>query len=1417
MKANFLHLHVRSVFKYSLFPAAFLILFLSGTRASETIWNEYSAITQVFNADTTDLDSVRVSDPGIFSVGDTVMFIQMKGAEVYLPPDTRFGKIRTETVYNTGLYVLLLVSDIFGDIIQFSDPLPYMKSPIPGEVNQLVRVRGARTIEIPAGDTLTCEPWNPADSTGGVVVLLASDTIKLNGTIDVSGRGFLGGDTIPNEYTGTCVNFGSDGWYLYESGSDSAGLKGEGIVYEGFPFVRGNGFVANAGGGGNGQYSGGGGGGNIGVGGVGGFQEEGCGDTPNPLVQGGYIKSNFYTNTGQYKNRIFMGGGGGAGTMNRPDGKIGTKGGNGGGFVILLAQTLYSNNALITASGQSVTDTATAGAGGGGGGGVVVLAVDNYIGDLNIEVSGGNGGWTNDPINRTGPGGLGGGGVIWHSGESLPLNVYTNTSNGEQGQWTDNAGGGEYYGTGTSSLSGEVLDSLIVPIRGFTFNILFGTEDICEGEAPDTIRASQPKGDTEFNFTWLQWREATGWTDADGVKDQKDYFPGVLTDTTHYRRVVEAVNNGTVDTSEVYKVNVLDALYNNAIKSSDTICYGLAPAPLVQDAPSVGGGNGEDYGYIWESRTNSSGWTPAGVTTQNYAPGPLTDTTHFRRILYSHVCYDTSNVLTQTVLSPIGGNTAAGNDAVICHDEDPGTILAGSVSGGEPGVYAYLWEMSNDLSSWTGVGDTEDLSPGSLPDDEAFYYYRRTVYSGGNDSTCRDVSDTVTIQVQPRLEFYGIQPANDTVCEDIPPGALSPAGVITGGDGIYHYDWEKSTDESDWSITGATDTLALYAVPPLSLTTWFRRIVSSGACIDTSANSKYLVHPKINNNLVADNDTVCYGEQPSALVQDAPAVSGGLGPGTYAYLWQSRMNSSPWTAAGGTNDQPGYTPGNLTDTTYYQRVIESGKCSDTSNLIQVIVQDDIGNNIIEGGSATGDVCENLSKHITGAQPSGGDESLYAYLWQNSPAGSGVWADAPVGNTGMSYDTEELIDTTDYRRLVTSGACRDTSSAVTVLVHPRPQGSITADPGLVECYYGTDPVLLDVAVDFPAGKPPFDIYYNDGNNAGVKTGFGLTSGVFTLGLTPDDSTQYTVVLDSLVDGNGCRSYHPDSLPGTASALVFRYPVPVLIDDTVSVCDSSVMLSVNQDVGEGSWGPADGNFSFVPSDQPVTVFSTSFTNDTLFYTVTWSESNGVCPVNDTSVVMVVELYEPPEPADAGMDSTIYFASSARLWAAPATAGLGTWTVTGDAVIDPAEIHLPGAGIDLGDTDLDVTVENTFTWSITNGICPANESSVTITRRDIKLFSGFSPNGDLFNEYLEFPGLEYADEFTLNIFTRQGVIIRTISKSAGDDFVTPGMWWDGLLENGQEAVDGTYFYVLLVKYAGQTYEYKGFVELVRSGYTN
>ena len=158
-----------------------------------------------------------------------------------------------------------------------------------------------------------------------------------------------------------------------------------------------------------------------------------------------------------------------------------------------------------------------------------------------------------------------------------------------------------------------------------------------------------------------------------------------------------------------------------------------------------------------------------------------------------------------------------------------------------------------------------------------------------------DASNVLTIQVQPEISNNLLEPLDTLLCEGTDPGSIRPALDIGGGDGmVYAYLWEESLDQAGWiPSTGGTE--AVYAPAPLSDTTWFRRIVHSGECWDTSSTALLNVHPRILNNLVTDNDTVCYNTQPLAFTQDGTPVGGGIG--TYAYAWKSRTGQSGWEDA----------------------------------------------------------------------------------------------------------------------------------------------------------------------------------------------------------------------------------------------------------------------------------------------------------------------------------------------------------------------------------------------------------------------------------------------------------------------------------------------------------------------------------------
>jgi gliding motility-associated-like protein len=246
--------------------------------------------------------------------------------------------------------------------------------------------------------------------------------------------------------------------------------------------------------------------------------------------------------------------------------------------------------------------------------------------------------------------------------------------------------------------------------------------------------------------------------------------------------------------------------------------------------------------------------------------------------------------------------------------------------------------------------------------------------------------------------------------------------------------------------------------------------------------------------------------------------------------------------------------------------------------------------------------------------------------------------------------------------------------------------------------------------------------------------------------------------------------------------------------------------------GWWSSSDQGFTFEDSTSSETEISTDLLGKDKAETILrWTELNGSCVVDYSDTLVV--LFEEPDPAAADNgDSILYFAPNTRLWAVPTNAGQGTWThVSGTAQMDDNDLHNPNVYVSFGDADLDKGDFNEFLWTVQNVKCAATTANVRIERRDIAQYTAFSPNYDNINDHFILDGLEFADEFTMHILTRQGVTIHTISKSPGVDF-TEDMWWDGRLDSGDEAADGTYYYVLTVKYAGQTYEYKGYVELVR-----
>jgi gliding motility-associated-like protein len=1401
--------------------------------------NKYARITATYNLDPTDIDSVEVTDPSEFNVADTVLYIQMKGAYYWDPsnlpiefvPGEFWGELRDDP-NNNGIYCIMLINKIVDNTIIFTTALRDDIEPEePGEVAQLVKVIGGKeTWDI--NQDLTCDPWDPATGTGGVFAMIATRKIVLNANIDVTGKGFLGGDPnfpVTDYFEGVCN--GSNNQFFLESDMDSAGRKGESIQYEGYEYTRGSGRMGTGGGGGNGKYMGGGGGGNFNWGGIGGNQAESCGIKTIQNAEGGKgFGSELYLNTGDNKNRIFLGGGAGTGTQNPDSGRLATAGGDGGGIIILITDTLEAKGGkrFIRANGESVSDTATAGAGGGGGGGVVVVDANTYLGIINVSANGGNGGWTNHP-EPTGPGGSGGAGVIWHSGSSLPGLIEKSVSSGLAGQHVV-AGS---YGAIRLTNPGLILGDLLLPLRGLLFNVMPTDQDICENTEPELFIASVPKGGhiDSFRFEWSASPDQVNWTPAPGKNDSIYYKAGVLTDTIYFRRVVRLINlaDTIVDTSGILTINVLPKLVDNDITSPDTICKYNTPERLYDPFPFISGSDMnrfDEWVYIWQRSIDSVTWVDEDIMEPYLFADPLDTTTHFRRIVNAYVCTDTSNAITIKVIEPIVGNIVVPDDT-ICEDEMAVPLTTENAISGAmgPGSYAYSWYTSENGTDFTLTGSiAEEFAPGILGDADTLYF-RRWVISGP-DSACIDTSNTAQIIVHAHITQNFIA-GDDTLCADDKTLRLNQLSGAPGGGNLaeYLFRWEMKDQGGSWETAGGVSDLVYYEPGYLTDTSYFRRWITSGACIEVSNEVEIILQDSLLNNLVAGNDTICYGAIPATVADQPPDVTGGDRQ-NYAYWWEERSDETGWEVLAGESGKD-LSPPALFDTTWFRRVVSSGKCIHYSDSVEIIVQALIGNNLITNGTQDETCYDSVLSLVGTNELTGGNRETYQFLWEKSTDDMN-WSVVEGDSTAVSHTTNILFAPMFYRRITLSGACTDTTPSTHVLINPRPSGSLYTtilDPA---CYNSNgDPVEVTVPVSFDNGSYPFTITYTDGinpNNTAIVTAESMDQFVYSA--TTQDSATYRIKMVKMVDGKGCNAY-AGSIPGTIEISLYRLPVAVIDNDldTVELCADHHTVVALPDVGTGHWEQARGDDRLVlqsPGQDQSQISTTFNPEDNQYYMLYWVEQNWPLPGDACLSKDSIEIifYEEPEPANIGgadefaeYDSVIYFASYMHLFADEPTAGTGRWILlSGQAVIENDTLY--NSYIDLGDKNLDKEVEFILNWKITNGVCPVTEDELRLIRKDLRIYEGFSPDGNNINDYFIIEGLDYTDTYDLKIYTRTGNMIYQVSKGLGEEGVSQDLIWDGNYAGGRPVENGIYYYTLEVTKGQATYLYKNYFIITRTG---
>lgn len=724
--------------------------------AANQVLNEYTTLTADAGAGASTLQvaSSSLNANGRFaaglSAGDLILIIQVQGATIVGGSWWYdFGSVSSYN--NCGNNELAQVASVpSGTTITLNCPLTrsYTSS---GKV-QVIRVPRLSGLTVNSGGSITCDAWN--GSIGGVVALEVSGvtTINSGGTIHANGKGFRGGLELDG-----VDNLGAT---MYASTNNGDGAeKGEGIAGWGAEYDLAGGrycknAAANGGGGGNAHNGGGGGGANgssIYL-----WNGKGNPDTSTASWKAAWDleSANFHKNQsdgggrggytfsasnldatlvapgntswgGDYRrneggqgghpldynfDRLYLGGGGGAGDQG-PDTDWGGEGGNGGGLVYIRTFNVINGAGIISSDGDpGINSQGSApfndhagidGAGGGGAGGTLFIeSAGNIANTITLRVNGGKGGDQNktrliEPANgeAEGPGGGGGGGVIRFS-YGAPVCLASGGANGTSyAQTTADCGVTEFPpngatkgGTGTTNL----------PVSTYTFTVKNDT--ICSGEIAHltvTFTGSVPGGTT------INWYDAPVGGNLIGTGNTLN-LSGVTSTMTVYA--------GTCPGT--YRVAALVVLN-----------------PFTYDAGSDLYLCGGQSGTLNATGGNSYSWTPSGFLSNAAIANPLvtapSTTEFFVTVTDANGCTGVDSVM--VYVNAINGQSSP--DTAICQ----GATVHLQASGGT----SYHWN----------TGDTTAMI--NLTPVTSQYYYV-TVTSG----TCTDTASTyVTVHPNPVVDL----------------------------------------------------------------------------------------------------------------------------------------------------------------------------------------------------------------------------------------------------------------------------------------------------------------------------------------------------------------------------------------------------------------------------------------------------------------------------------------------------------------------------------------------------------------------------------------------------------------------------------------------------------------------------------------
>ncbi|WP_394420811.1 Ig-like domain-containing protein [Tenacibaculum mesophilum] len=516
-----------------------------------------------------------------------------------------------------------------------------------------------------------------------------------------------------------------------------------------------------------------------------------------------------------------------------------------------------------------------------------------------------------------------------------------------------------------------------------------GSTNVCTGTNSTTLTLSGQTGNI------IRWESSTDnfTTDTDIANTTTTLTATNLTTTTQYRAIVQS-GACTEATSATATITVDPTSVGGSIAGSTNVCTGTNSTTLTL--------SGQTGNIIrWESSTdNFTTDTDIANTTTTLTATNLTTTTQYRAIVQSGACTEATSATATITVDPtsVGGSIAGSTN--VCTGTNSTTLTLSGQTGN-----IIRWESSTDnFTTDTDIANTTTtLTATNLT---TTTQYRAIVQSGA----CTEAtSATATITVDP-TSVGGSIAGSTNVCT----GTNSTTLTLSGQTGNI-IRWESSTDNftTDTDIANTTTTLT---ATNLTTTTQYRAIVQSGACTEaTSATATITVDPTSVGGSIAGSTNVCTGTNSTTLT-----LSGQTGN---IIRWESSTDNFT-TDTDIANTTTTLTATNLTTTTQYRAIVQSGACAEATSATATITVDPTS----VGGSIAGSTNVCTGTNSTTLTLSGQTGNIIR--WESST--DNFTTDTDIANTTTTLTATNLTTTTQYRAIVQSGACTEATSATATI-------------------------------------------------------------------------------------------------------------------------------------------------------------------------------------------------------------------------------------------------------------------------------------------------------------------------------------------------------------------------------------------------